>query len=754
VIVNHKSGTLSNKDRTMNILKESIKPDENNSHKLRLNNWQQNHSIKNQPVKIIFRDNIHIGTNNTFSPDSNNHITVENRPVEPILENLQQDGKKISISTHKFTGNEPTNVKIDNIINPDDSVIIKNNIDSKQNYKNSKPFQGDVRPDSKITTVTPEKGKSIKLQSADITDNNKLSPDKKLTGALTINNEIQNNNKPENRQNQSVLTENRFTPENKTPGKKIISEVNVTKTDHHDPKFSGHKTGPNSIKKENTAGQNTPSTINRKSSSKGKTFFTNSRNTTAKTEKLSVDLKAIETASKNEQPKDLHHRKNEFTIQTKSTTEEIGKEKPQVKTITPDNLNIIKPGIKETPVQIKPNTHFKDTNQQTSFPDMYKLKIIKEAPDAEPNNESKNALNTGDAKKSKSINPAFPKEQHFHKNTMPENDKQQTILPVNKNGRDSDVTTKTLPESIKHVKVHETALKIDEPVAANTSIATKDDINDRFQKNETNNKSIPDLKMGQKSDKHNKSNSVSFHKQYPNSHIAENYKVNTAEAKEPGDMNRINVSGKSENSNIFDKSGNNPDKHNSSTNNFQNGGSEKHTIRFVSTNPQIFDNAGETEYINNQPKVQPVMVNKTPVRNLAVTINDGISHFTNPNNEEQLVLNTRITDLGHLKIELVKKEGNVDVILRVQSENSQKILEQALPELRLNLTKSEIPVNDVRVIYADARERQDTAKNREFNKERRESKKEKKVFSLDTDLGSVRNSAKYISQRSNYEAIA
>jgi len=579
-----------------------------------------------------------------------------------------------------------------------------------------------------ITTPNFEKEKIHKFTDQQIkTANKNLSPTNKKVGIFK-NDNITPDNLKQNNINQTTLKEKLVTLENDKNSKKNISGIKTIKSKSLNDASSQKNASEKGIKEIQT----------NKNSSKKTTKFANNvldntKNALSKIKDSTVVLHKIDNKLVNMQPTLEKNISKKSVENFNGARKKLSNDNLQSKTKTPDDFKVLKSTVQQPPEPVKLNKlNTKIVNQKTI------------------------TQNANIRNKSTIINNQVQNKHHIPKNIIPEiqqnhtKDSRQSILSSNIKEVQRDATTKNFPEIHNQFKDDGNAVKSNEPQITNSSFATKNNLAKPITKENAKDEFVQDLtkiKNNLTSIKHNK------HSSQPQ--IVQSTDVKVPTMNEPSDKNFIEQTINDEKFLISTKSNFNQNKHNPDLSNFKNSETEKHsTTNFISSNQQIFGSHLENPVLINQIQNQLTTLKPVELNDLSSKIHESIISFTNQKNEEKLVLNTKIADLGNFKIELSQKDGNIDVILRVQSENTQKILEQALPELRHNLAKSEVPVNDIRIIFMDSNERQYLAKEREFGKSNRETKKRKKLENLKLNSDPVKNSSKYISQWSTYEAIA
>lgn len=747
-----KKVTLKTQSNTVNDFKDNFHPENSGDLNVKSSFLKHNDTIiKNSG--IINSNEIPVKSKSPLINRSGFNIKPDEKPLESVLNTKQTDDNKVSTTHHKISVSTP---KTDN------SILTDKNIVGKPIQNNGFSNHNEPRAEKEITQDGSEKGKLFELNSVNkISDNKVLSSTKINTVPFKADEAYQNNSNQNSNYSDSAIKEKTVTPVINNTDKKITSGLNETGADRQKQNPISSKIEPENMKKVYSNGRHTPVTTSGKTSQIAKTIVPESNNA-FRSEKFLDASPKISFKSDNIQKNILKNSNNKINVSNKKPGEGLPENNLQARSSATENLTESKLNLQETSETKKAdNTKTKVWNQQPLTQLTNTKRTLINEPPLSNIHAGENELKSGYLKEFKSTSMVSTKEPRNHKLIL--SDEQikpvkETLKPIgssDKIGRDKNVATKILPENPIQSENGKVTVKINKPESGNTLFENKNDLEDILPKNETKTKFVQDLTKVQNSLKNNNTNVISLNKQSANTPVAHNAEIKTVHEKVSADKILTNQPVKSENPIFSEKSLFNQDKHNSDSNNFQHSANDKHTILYSSdSNQQVFENSMESALIGNQMKNQPAVTKSIELSNLTGKINESITQFTNQNNGEQLIINTKVSDLGNLRIELLKKDGNIEVILRVQSENSQKILEQSLPELRLNLAKSEVPIDDVRIMFTDPRERQQTAKNREFERDRKENRKEKKVAGLKIDSDPVKSGSNYISQWSNYETIA
>ncbi len=165
----------------------------------------------------------------------------------------------------------------------------------------------------------------------------------------------------------------------------------------------------------------------------------------------------------------------------------------------------------------------------------------------------------------------------------------------------------------------------------------------------------------------------------------------------------------------------------------------------------VFSNSAVNNATFSSQMNATLVASKSELSYLSQQIHEGYEMLLTRNADEKLSLSARTAELGLIRIELTKQDNDVQVVLKVQSEQSQRMLEQAMPELRQTLSKSQIQVQELRIVYSENSDQQDASRQHAFNRQRQEQQNNQN----NSAISKSRNSDKqYTEFQSVYETLA
>ncbi len=134
----------------------------------------------------------------------------------------------------------------------------------------------------------------------------------------------------------------------------------------------------------------------------------------------------------------------------------------------------------------------------------------------------------------------------------------------------------------------------------------------------------------------------------------------------------------------------------------------------------VFSNSAVNNATFSSQMNANIVASKSEISYLSQQIHEGYEMLLNRSTDEKLALSARTAELGLLRIELTKQDNDVQIVLKVQSEQSQRMLEQAMPELRQSLSKSQVQVQELRIVSSENSDQQDMSRQHAFNRQRQE----------------------------------